>query len=518
MRLGWWAIVGCGVACAAAPDAPVVRTDPGPRWVAPLVATPVAPGTVGGVRWLSATADRPTRMVVHHDDGEQVRTTTVPERAVAHRVAFVGFPPGPHTVWVELVDAEGTALVSEPLAFVEPALEGVRVDVLAHDPERAGEGWLLGPLKAVGDDAPTWVVMLDEANRLVWWADPEDRLSEVQLVDGQLEGIGAGGRLVVDLTGRTVEHVVPELGAAHHDLVPLPDGTFWTLVERPAFVAAYPVDYDALDTFAPAVLRDSFVVHVGADGRTLAKVALADLLDTTKIGWNALDWVPKDGWFDWNHANGLAIDPLDGGPVVTLRHLDAVVKLTPTLELDWILGTPEGWGKPWADALLEPVGELVWPLHPHAPEVLPDGTLVVFDNHNDGYTPYGERPDAQPTSRAVGYRVEGRTVRQVWSYDATATGPLFSGAVGDVDVDAEGRVLVDYGFVHHEGGIDNVDAGRGDRAVRWVEGWPGSPPVLDLRLSTDPAVRPEGVHSYRVQRVPSAYGPVPRHTLAPEAP
>jgi len=480
------------------------------RWVSPLAVEAVSPGQVGGVRWLRATASQPTRMVVWHDDGEQVRSTEVAPLAVEHEVAFVGFAPGPHQVWVELVNDAGERVSSEVVGFDEPGIPGLRVEVLAHDASRVGDGWLLAPLTLVGDEAPTYVVLLDEALRVAWWADRQGLLAEVQLDGHELVGTGGGALNRLDLLGHVTDTVVPALGEAHHDLVTLPDGSFWTLVERGVEVDAYPVAYDRLEDFAPARLRDSFVAHVGPDGETLAAVALADLLDTQKIGFNSLDFYPSEQWFDWNHANGLGIDPRDGGPVVSLRHLDAVVKLSADLQLEWILGAPEGWRAPWSDALLSAAPGLTWPLHPHAPEVLADGTLLLFDNRNDGHTPYTEPVTVRPTSRAVAYRVDAGRAEQLWSYDTTTTGPLFCAAVGDVDLDDAGRVLVDYGFVHFEGELDNEDAGRGARSIRWVEGFvEEAVPLLDVRLSTDPAVWPDGVHSYRVQRVPSRYGPIP---------
>jgi hypothetical protein len=474
--------------------------------------------TIGGVRRLVAEGDGPSRLVVWHDDGEQVRSTVVEGQAEVHDVLFVGFAPGEHTVWGQLVHSDGRVSTTPRVAFEQLGLPGLQVEVLAHEPERSGDGWLLGPLTVVGAEEPTYLVMLDEALRPVWWTRPEPSPAEVQLDGHHVVGSGGGGLVRTDLLGGIVSRVQPELGSSHHDVVPQPDGSYWTLVERRATVDAYPVDYDRLEPFAPAELRDSYVAHVAADGSTLASVALADLLDTQKIGWNSLDFLPKEQWFDWNHANGLALDPRDGSPVVTLRHLDAVVKLTPDLQLDWILGPHEGWRAPWSEALLQAGDDVVWPLHPHAPEVLADGTVLVFDNHNEGHTPYTEPPSERPTSRAVAFRIvdsaDGRRAEQLWEVDTTATGPLYCGAVGDVDVDDAGRVLVDYGFVHFEREVALEELGLGHRAVRWVEALPGDDePVLDVRLASDPAVWPDGVFSYRVQRVPSRYGVVPWSSL-----
>jgi len=478
-------------------------------WVEPLSAQRPAPDQLGGVAVLSAATDRPTHLQVWHDDGERTRVSDVPGRRVVHRVPFAGLTPGTHQLSVVATDDLGNELRSSWVEVVEPGIDTVTVETLVHDRARVGAGWLLLPLTKVGPDGPTYVLALDEDLRIAWWADPEGRLAEVQLDGEELLGSGGGGRVRVDLLGRVVEHEQPDLGTGHHDVVSLDDGSWWTLVERPLIVEEFPVDYDDLDARqGPVTLRDSFVTHVGSDGQTLARQALGDVLDVEKIGFDSLTYYPDPGWWDWAHANGLGLDA-EGGVLVTARHLDAVIRFTPDLQLDWILGAHEGWGEAWAAHLLEPVGAVTWPIHPHAPEVLDDGTVVVFDNRNQGHTPYTEPPLQPPTSRAVGYRVGAGTVEEVWSQQVSATGPLYCAAVGDVDVDADGRVLVDYGFVTKEDGLDNVDAGRGNRSVRLVETFLGEDePVLDVRISTDGELAPDGVHTYRVQRIGSLYGPL----------
>ena len=512
-------LAGLGMAAVACSDDPRATSSGGVaralRWVQPLSVSLPHDGPIGGVVVLRVAADRPTRLVIHHDDGEELHSFEVPGASVVHQVPFLGLAPGAHRFRVDLIDG-GRSYASEWVSFQAEGPPEVQVDVLQLDPARAAPGWLLVPLTIVGEDRPTYTVFLDEQLRIVWWADPEGRLSESQLDGFELVGNGSGGKTRVDLFGRVVERILPDIGPSHHDLHVLPDGSWWTLVEHPRVVPSYPVDYDDLAARqGPVTLRDSYVTRVDPTGAVIDRVALGAVLDTEKIGFDSLRFYERAGWFDWAHANGIWPTD-DGGVLVTARHLDAVLRFDAELELMWILGPHDGWGEDWAPYLLEPVGDLRWPLHPHAPEVLPDGTIVVFDNGNDGHTPYQEPPAAPPTSRAVALAVEGGTVREVWSMDATATGPLYCAAVGDVDVDEVGRVLVDYGFVTSEEGVANVDAGRGNRSVRLVETYLGEDaPVRDVRLSTYPDLAPDGLHAFRVQRIPSLYGPLPLDPTLP---
>ena len=101
-------------------------------------------------------------------------------------------------------------------------------------------------------------------------------------------------------------------------------------------------------------------------------------------------------------------------------------------------------------------------------------------------------------------------MRQVWEYEDTLSGKLYSPALGDADPQpTTGNVLADFGFVTGEGGIVNPEVGRGLRSIRIIEVDPDAPddPPMDVRLSTDVDVVPMGTTTYRVERLPSLYPP-----------
>ena len=142
---------------------------------------------------------------------------------------------------------------------------------------------------------------------------------------------------------------------------------------------------------------------------------------------------------DWAHVNGVIYDDSDDSFVVSSRHQDLVFKLDrQTGALVWLIGTPHASSAvddSWP--FLELVGDGALPNHMHAPQVLPEGHLMVFDNNNKGRA-----------SRAVEYAidVDAMTIEQVWEYSDPDYDPaIFSIFIGDADTQANGNVLIDFG-------------------------------------------------------------------------
>ncbi len=465
-----------------------------------------APGLVDGPRWYRVADTEGYRFLeVSYDDEVHLR---VLDGEVAHEgpegrthaVALVGLTGGEHTLVVEATDANGCTTVSSVHRTSVTHLPGVVVDVLVDD-EAMGADWTAVPI-TLRDTQQYGLVLLDMDQRIVWSSTALGVPRELQWTGEAFRGV-AGGQLVeLDLAGQLVAMVAPEDGPLHHDVAVAPDGTAFTLIDQTTAVDEYPLSSEALDTLVPAELRDQVVLHMDAEGRTLARRALSEVLDTRRVGYNSHD--PSGEGLEWAHGNGLSLDG-EGGVWVSARHQDALVHLDADLELVEILGDPAGWVAPWSEKLLTPVGALSWPYHTHAPERLEDGTLVVFDNHNFGGTPY-DPPEGPTTSRAVGFRVADGTVEQLWERAETATGRLFSGAVGDVDVDEAGRVVADFGFVRFEEGRPLAELGRGEMAARVVSWDRDGRLILDVRVGTDPEAYPRGLFAYRVERVPALGG------------
>jgi arylsulfate sulfotransferase len=151
--------------------------------------------------------------------------------------------------------------------------------------------------------------------------------------------------------------------------------------------------------------------------------------------------------YDWDHANAVVYDEASDAYYVSLRHQDAVIKVSRTDEkLIWILGTPANWVAPWQNKLLAPVGDLLWPFHQHAVELNPIG-IGLYDNGNYRAAAFAPVDTTKPEySRAVIYAVDeaAKTVSQVWSYGPpSGADAFFSSGMGDCDRQpVTGNVLI----------------------------------------------------------------------------
>jgi hypothetical protein len=422
-----------------------------------------------------------------------------------------------HTVTVVL-DPDGAADTRSLPLGGDPLPENLpELDVLTLDPAGVSPGHTV--FVVTTPNAPAaWLLLLDPEGIPVWWMVSETRLGDLRLTEqGTL--IGLGDFDIVELDWLGTEHIhytTQPLGTGtrldidlvHHEVVPLADGHLLTLDQRVVPVDDLPAAYDDLSTLRAADIVDNGIVELDASGAVVRRVDLADLLPTSRIGFDSLD--PQallGGALDWAHANAVVPDS-DGGWVVSLRHQDALVKIDVDGQIAWILGDPAGWPAPWSDALLAPVGEVVWPYHQHAPELSreADGLHIrVFDNVNDGHTPYTPAPKAPRPSRLVEFLVDevAGTVEPVWAFELEEEGPLAAFALGDADALDNGHVLGVWGMLCAENGATNLSQGRGNLSARIAEVDPVTGTVVfDLRVGDTRARVPEGWTVYRAERLP----------------
>lgn len=492
------------------------------------VVGPPSPAVVAGPEIVTGPAhlafavaleiDRPATVDVLVEGGGEVRRLRTAEAGLSFEIPVVELAADTtYTVTVTLGEA-----VLAPLTHTTDALpEGFpNVDVRAHDPLRMEPGVTLFDVKRV-DAVESWLVAIDDQLRVVWWI--EGSVGDIRrLPSGNLFGLIGGRAVEIDVLGREIRSFGPpgrgaavevDVDAFHHELFPLEDGGFVTLAYGVRTAPSLPRDYaDPWAEGPPALIRDGVVAVVAPDGTLVETFAAGGGLDTHHIGWDALDQVGTiDGKavFDWAHAN--AVVPLSDGFLVSLRHQDAIVRLEADGGVRWVLSDPVGWDASMAPVLLAADGPLRWPMHQHAVALDPDGALVLFDNRNEGASPYAPTPDSVPFSRVVAYRVdeEARTVRELWAYEETASGRLYAPALGDADPQPlTGNVLSVWGFVSAEDEIPNADRGVGTRSVRLIEFDPrDGTEVLDVGLWLDREENLGGCTTYRAERVPTLSPP-----------
>jgi hypothetical protein len=148
-----------------------------------------------------------------------------------------------------------------------------------------------------------------------------------------------------------------------------------------------------------------------------------DLLDPYRVSYDSLGNFWNDFYGattrDWSHANALVYDAPHDSWLMSLRHQDAVLKVARTGQLDWILGDPARWNAPLDSHLLTLANGQQWQYHQHGVQLLPDGTIHLFDNGDArAIPPAAQLPNAGRYSRALQYQIDpvGRTAHQIWSY------------------------------------------------------------------------------------------------------
>jgi hypothetical protein len=357
------------------------------------------------------------------------------------------------------------------------------------------------------------LVALDEEGQVVWYYGNDLGAGDSRMTqDGTVMFLYAPfGFKEVDLLGRKVESwawggpddVRPggpvivdsptyDLVSFHHEVAPQPNGNIvafsryeldLTPAEQEAICPGDPADFG---------IREDLVMEFTREGEVLHEWSLSDVIDPAQVPGRELCAVGFADYRDWAHGNGIVLDAPNNRVLVSARHIDMLVAFRyqddangPSGELLWSVG-PEG--------TLPYEGEHSYGIH--APEITPDGSILLFDNGND-------RPVDVPYSRAVRIVVDDSspdpaqwTARQTWEFrtaDLRTGQPLYADFLGDADQLANGNVLIS------AGGIGQVEPPAYGRMIEVVPtGASGGDIVYDVSL-------PDTYTSYRAERLTSLY-------------
>jgi arylsulfate sulfotransferase len=226
----------------------------------------------------------------------------------------------------------------------------------------------------------------------------------------------------------------------HHEVIKLPSGNYIAAVSK---VGA------TMDKGGEEIMSvDDYIIELSSSGEILTEWDMAEILDVNRTAL-------LDGGNDWFHMNAVWFNEDDKSLIISGRN-QGVVKVNWENELQWILAPHKGWGKagrydktkettPFLLTAIDATGnplsdeiqlgnlesnEFSWTWGQHAPMILPNGNLFIFDNgfnRNFGV--------AESYSLATEYQIdeEDMTVREVWSYGRERGGELFSNIISDVD-------------------------------------------------------------------------------------
>lgn len=350
------------------------------------------------------------------------------------------------------------------------------LDFPAFASQRTGrtqaQWYVVAPFGSLTGDVPpqtsmNYVAIFGTDGAPVWWYRATTPALDAKLLPGgnigwmqfnETETL-RGGADVHRLNGAPARHVDTVGGGAdHHELQLLRNGNY--------LLARYPVlagvDLTACGGPASGAIYDNELQEIATDGSVVWSWRASDHLSPADVTprWRDQCTSPADIY----HFN--SVEPDRGGYVLSLRHLDAVLRIDRRSgAITWRLG-----GVPRPESLA-PIGDPDMAgggfAGQHDARILPDGTLTVHDNGTRGGRP----------PRAVRYRLNlpGRT--------ATLMEDVRDSAVTSSPCCGSARRLA--------GG-------------NWVTAWGGQPFVTELTPAGAPVFRltfTHGMFTYRANPI-----------------
>lgn len=372
------------------------------------------------VSW-STSEEVPTELLV--DCGEEYTRSFERDRATtSHSVFVMGLMNGLNCSATAHPDREGIHGESHgtvPTAGPLPAgLPDLVVDVV--DTSRMQPGWTMWSVSEMGVEGDATIVVIDAQGRYRWYyaagvhyEDPEAEVMPVE--QGILLGNLRADSQIASWEGEALwklEH------RAHHDIRLSPFGDRHVL-----FLGHGPETCTHGGTEHTAVEMD---------------------MDTHEVLWQwwiCDHWTPRMDYDGWAHLN--TIEPVPGERAVLLssRNQDLLLKVDrDTDEIEWTLGRD-------GDFAMNPADHF---LRQHAPEILEDGTILVFDNGLRPSEATHDELEARTFSRvlqlSLTFDAEGRPDRAdvVWEY----TDPdVFAFSRSEADRLENGNTLIHYCYV-----------------------------------------------------------------------
>jgi len=317
----------------------------------------------------------------------------------------------------------------------------------------------------------SYPIIFDDNGDIRWYLD----LSFNKAMIGPFQKIKNGNILVAgrntiyefDMMGKQLDMTnIDSNYGIHHDVLELPNEDLLICVgKRDAYI----------EINGKEVLSDNdFIIHFDRkQSKIIKEWDLAKHLDVDRDG-DQLNFF-RDG--DWLHMNSLDFNEKDSTIIVSGRN-QGLIKISWNDKLKWIMAPKENWGKsgrkgngyetkpylltainkngePYSKEVqngLKSTDDFDFPWGPHAPFLLPNGNLIVFDNGtNRNYTNATDPlSNENEYSRAVEYKINDRdrTFHQVWEYGKSRGFKLYSPIVSDVDwLPKSKNILMTSGFI-----------------------------------------------------------------------
>lgn len=249
------------------------------------------------------------------------------------------------------------------------------------------------------------------------------------------------GLVEIDLMGKIYyEYSMP--GGYHHDVYEMENGNLLV----------------ASNNFASGTVEDYIVLINRENGSIMKSWDLKNILPTTY----GLNEMATD--YDWFHNNSVWYDKNTNSITLSGRHQDAVINIDfETGELNWIIGDPNGWNAEYLKYFFTGGSNFEWQYAQHAAEVLPDGSIFIFDNGNNRSKIKEEYVAANNNySRGVIYKIntDNMTIEQTWQFGKELGAKFYSPYISDVDyLNKNNYLILSGGNASKDGNYLNVPAG-----------------------------------------------------------
>ena len=491
------------VACNSNPD-PNPTVTPKDLLVGKLGVETNPYGTAPLTAEVTFTTRIPTRVTLSVAGAEPVTQTFA--AATQHCIPVLGLYPGTaNEVTLELESDEGKLELTETIPTGPLPAELPAIDILKADTSKLEPGWNLSSFRLSDEPDRALPFMFDSKGEIRWYLNlPESgrTTSPERAKNGNLIFGFESTIYETTMLGEKVNTWDISGYSYHHDIIEKPDGNLIVAVAKEGLAT--------IDDFAIELDRSS--------GKVVREWDFRQVFDQDRQAFD-------DDEVDWLHVNALWYDGRDDTLIVSGR-VQGLAKVTMDNELVWLLAPHRGWGEngagqATAEYLLTAVDEngapypeavqqgdetaqgFSWGWGQHAPMILPNGNLFVFDNgDNRNFTQNG------PTySRGVEYVVDeaAMTVKQVWQYGRERGAAFYSPIVSDVDLLPQtGNRLITPGIINN--------FGKPPAYSRITEvTYPGKERVFEAKLEFKNLLEGETVFGdslYRSERLP-LYPPTP---------
>ena len=298
------------------------------------------------------------------------------------------------------------------------------------------------------------------------------------------------------------EYEIPH--AVHHGIYELPNGNLLATANH-------------RDMFESGTREDVAIIIDRQSGNVIKEYDYREIVDETRSPYHHFDPnIINAPNHDWMHMNAVIYDEENNAVIVSSPTQSMVISVdADTSEINWILGSHDGYNEELSKHLLAPTGDgFEWHWCQHSPTLLPDMDndpdtldILLFDNgQTRSFTEAGSVPAHENYSQAMHYRInhKEKTVELLWQYGKERGPADYAAFLGSAEY-LSGNVLISFGgqLRADDKPVDEIISGVfGNVATRSrvVEVTAGGEVVFEV--SAHEAAGVASAETYQAKRIP----------------